>query len=191
MSSSPGAAGSPSAFKRYADFVAKLRVPCGFALVVLFGWLSRPSMESLAEGIPVALAGLALRAWATGHLEKNLRLTRSGPYALVRNPLYLGTSLAAAGFVIASQRWILAGVFAAVFLLVYLPVIELEEQHLRNLFPEFAEYAKQVPGLFPTFRPVRDGKSFRWALYRKNREYEAGLGFVAGVIFLAGRAWMQ
>jgi hypothetical protein len=53
-------------FKRYADFVAKLRVPCGFALVIAFGWLSRPTFQSLAMGLPVSIAGLALRAWATG-----------------------------------------------------------------------------------------------------------------------------
>lgn len=177
----------PSLFKRYADFVAKLRVPCGFVLVVAFGWLSHPTFESLAAGLPVSLAGLALRAWATGHLEKNMRLTRSGPYSFVRNPLYLGTLLVAAGFVIASRRWVLAALFATVFLLVYLPVIELEEQHLRNLFPEFREYANRVPALFPSWRPERHPERFRFALYRRNREYEALLGFLAGVAFLVGK----
>ena len=121
--------------KPYADAVAKLRVPCGFVMVAAFLWLSTPSLESLMAGLPVAFAGLALRAWAAGHLEKNQTLTQSGPYAHLRNPLYLGTLTVAAGFAVASRRWELGLLFAAVFGFIYLPVVELEEQHLRKLFP--------------------------------------------------------
>src|SRR5204863_6444290 len=85
--------------KPYADIVAKLRVPCGFALAAAFLWLSQPTFLSLAAGLPVSILGLGLRAWAAGHLEKNTTLTESGPYAWVRNPLYIGTLTAAAGFV--------------------------------------------------------------------------------------------
>ena len=122
--------------KPYADLVQRLRVPAGFVLVVAFGWLSQPNSQSLAWGLPVSLIGLWLRAWASGHLEKNMRLAESGPYAYVRNPLYLGTLIVAAGLAIASRQWPLAVLFAVVFLLIYLPAIELEEQHLRKLFPE-------------------------------------------------------
>jgi protein-S-isoprenylcysteine O-methyltransferase Ste14 len=95
--------------KPYADAVAKLRVTCGFVLVAAFLWLSAPTLTSLAAGIPVSILGLALRAWAAGHLQKDSTLTDSGPYAWVRNPLYLGTLSTAAGFVIASRRWELWG----------------------------------------------------------------------------------
>ena len=174
-------------FKPYADLVAKLRVPCGFILVIAFAWLSHPTAKSLALGLPVSLAGIALRSWATGHLEKNKRLVRSGPYAFVRNPLYLGTCLVAAGFVIAGRRWILAVLFAAVFSLVYLPVIELEEQHLRDLFPEFPDYASKVPTIFPTIHPLPHSEQFRWSLYRSNREYEALAAFFAGTALLVAK----
>ena len=135
--------------KPYADAVAKLRVPGGFLMVAAFLWLSAPTWTSLAIGLPVSALGLALRAWAAGHLEKNRSLAESGPYAYVRNPLYIGTLTVAAGFVIASRRWELGVLFAAVFLLIYLPVVELEEQHLRSLFPQYADYAKRVPRLWP------------------------------------------
>jgi protein-S-isoprenylcysteine O-methyltransferase Ste14 len=172
--------------KPYADAVAKLRVPGGFILVAAFLWFSTPSWTSLAIGIPVSLAGLALRAWAAGHLAKNLSLARSGPYAHVRNPLYIGTLAVAAGLVIAARRWELGILFASVFLLIYLPVVELEEQHLRKLFPEFADYAQRVPRLFPRVRPdtTRDSESFQWTVYSRNREYEALGGFLAGVAVL-------
>jgi protein-S-isoprenylcysteine O-methyltransferase Ste14 len=171
--------------KSYADAVAKLRVPFGFAMVAAFLWFSAPDAVSLAAGLPVASLGLALRAWAAGHLEKNLALAESGPYARVRNPLYLGTLTAAAGLAVAARAWELAALFGAVFGLVYLPVVELEEQHLRELFPEFEEYARRVPRLFPRFGAAPGaGKPFCWGLYWRNREYEALAGFLAGVAAL-------
>jgi protein-S-isoprenylcysteine O-methyltransferase Ste14 len=166
--------------KPYADLVARLRVTCGFILVAAFAWFSRP--EAL---------GLALRAWATGHVEKDSRLAQSGPYAYVRNPLYLGTLLAAAGFAIASRQWPLALLFGVVFVLIYLPAIELEEQHLRKLFPDFAAYAQRVPALWPTLAPLRRPERFRWELYARNREYQAGIGFLVGAGYLVMRALLQ
>lgn len=174
--------------KPYADLVARLRVICGFLLAGTFAWLSQPNKTSFAAGMPVAVLGLFLRAWAAGHLRKNMSLTESGPYAWVRNPLYLGTSLVAAGLVIASRRWELAVIFAAVFLLVYLPVIELEEQHLRKLFPEYAAYAQRVHKLVPL--PPRSNESaqnFQWSVYRRNEEYQAAIGLLAGAAWLVYR----
>src|SRR5438270_13727823 len=146
----------------YADRVARWRVATGFVLVAAFAWFSQPDFNSLIWGLSVSTLGLLLRAWATGHLEKNIRLAQSGPYAYVRNPLYIGTALVAAGLVIASRRWALAAIFAGVFVLVYLPVIALEEQHLRSLFPEFSAYARTVPALRPTFAAAPLQQPFRW-----------------------------
>ncbi|HYW42242.1 MAG TPA: isoprenylcysteine carboxylmethyltransferase family protein [Bryobacteraceae bacterium] len=172
--------------KRYADAVARLRVPSGFLLVAVFAWFSRPSAPSLAIGLPISVVGLALRAWAAGCLAKNQRLATAGPYAHTRNPLYIGTLLVAAGLVTASRSLGLGILFAAVFLLVYLPVIQLEEQHLRRLFPEYSAYAAQVPALCPRLRPPANSlpNPFRWSLYLKNQEYNAGAGFAAGLLFL-------
>jgi protein-S-isoprenylcysteine O-methyltransferase Ste14 len=173
--------------KPYADLVARLRVTCGFIMVAAFAWFSRPDAKSLALGLPVSALGLVLRAWATGHVEKNIRLAESGPYSYVRNPLYLGTLLAAAGFAIASRQWPLAVLFGVVFLFIYLPAIELEEQHLRNLFPDFAAYAERVPALWPTLAPLRSSQRFQWSLYVRNREYQALIGFVLGAALLLAK----
>lgn len=170
--------------KPYADLVQRLRVTAGFVLVAAFAWLSHPTIRSLAFGLPVSTAGLLLRAWAAGHLAKNMRLAETGPYAYVRNPLYLGTLIVAAGLAIASHRWALAALFAAVFVLVYLPAIELEEQHLRALFPGFASYSDRVPALWPNFSKAKSPQRFRFSLYVRNREYQALLGFLAGAAFL-------
>ena len=175
--------------KPYADLVARLRVPFGFVLVVAFALLSQPNPQSLAYGLPIGIAGLLIRAWAAGHLEKNMQLAQTGPYGYVRNPLYIGTLLVAAGLVVASREWILAAIFGAVFLFVYLPVIELEEQHLRTLFPEYASYAQRVPALIPTFRTGGSTGRFRWKYYIRNEEYQALIGFLAGAVFLLLKWW--
>jgi protein-S-isoprenylcysteine O-methyltransferase Ste14 len=175
--------------KPYADAVAKLRVPGGFVLVAAFLWLSAPSLASLEIGFPVSIVGLGLRAWAAGHLEKNTTLAEGGPYAYVRNPLYIGTLLTAAGLAIASRRWELGALFAAVFLLIYLPVVELEEQHLRGLFPEYHDYARRVPKLLPGLSGGgSSSKRFRWSIYVKNQEFQALLGFLVGASVLVWKA---
>jgi hypothetical protein len=68
-------------------------------------------------------------------------------------------------------------------------VIQLEEQHLRRLFPEYASYAENVPALLPRLTPFRqkNANPFRASLYLKNQEYQAAAGFFAGVLFLLWR----
>lgn len=184
--------GAPeSGRKRYARLAARLRVPTGFVVAALFAALARPSPASLAAGLPLAFAGLALRAWASGHLEKNLALATSGPFAYTRNPLYLGTLTVAAGFALAARNLWLAVLFALYFGLAYLPAISEEESYLRQIFPGYAEYAARVPRLVPRLAPVKRSGCFRRALYVRNREYQALLGYLAGAAFLAGRLLLR
>jgi protein-S-isoprenylcysteine O-methyltransferase Ste14 len=170
--------------KRFADAVQKWRVPSGIALAALFALLADPVLPTLLLGLPFCLLGLAIRAWAAGHLRKNETLTVSGPYAFVRNPLYIGSLLVALGCVIAAARAELAILAGLYFLLVYLPVVELEEQHLAELFPAFRDYAGRVRAFLPTLPGRLPSESFSFALYRRNREQRALYGFAAVYAFL-------
>src|ERR1035437_6098550 len=105
-----------------------------------------------------------------GCLAKDRQLATGGPYAYTRNPLYIGTLLVAAGLVLASRSILLGALFATVFALVYLPVIQNEEQHLRRLFPEYAGYAARVPALWP--RLTRAGNSTN--PFRRSEERRVG-----------------
>src|ERR1700676_2235658 len=140
--------------KPWADAVARLRGPSGFLIVLVFGWVSHPTPQSTRICVPLLLAGPLLRAWAAGCLAKNRELATGGPYAHTRNPLYIGTLLVAAGLAVASRSPGLALLFASVFLLIYLPVIQNEEQHLRQIFPEYSAYAGRVPALWPRLTPA-------------------------------------
>jgi protein-S-isoprenylcysteine O-methyltransferase Ste14 len=173
--------------KAYADQAARLRVSAGFIMVAAFAIFCNPTPGSLRIGLPVSLCGLALRAWAAGHLAKNERLAVSGPYAFTRNPLYLGTLLTALGFAAASHSAPLAILFGGLFVLVYLPAIELEEQHLKAILPGYASFAARVPLLLPRWPEGLGPVDFSWDLYLKNREYQAFAGWLLGAAWLVVR----
>ncbi len=177
--------------KRYAETAARWRVRVGFVVVVLFLWLARPTWTSLATGTAIGLCGMALRAWAAGHLAKNERLATGGPFAYVRNPLYLGSLVVGLGFALCGAHAGIAVLLLAYFLLFFLPVVEEEEAHLRNLFPAYTDYAAHVPRLFPRWAlRLRPAEPFRLALYTKNQEYRALAGFLFGLLLLAAKIWL-
>ncbi|MBV9679451.1 MAG: isoprenylcysteine carboxylmethyltransferase family protein, partial [Acidobacteriaceae bacterium] len=174
--------------KPYADFVQRLRVPCGFLLLITFATLSEPSRLSMLIGIPLSVLGLLLRGWASGHLAKDQQLATSGPYSYIRNPLYAGTLVTALGIAIASRNLWLCLIFAAAFGLIYLPAVELEEQHLSEIFPNYAAYAKRVRRFLPVSRISGSNRRFSFALYKRNEEYKALLGFLLALLWLIWRS---
>ncbi|HUO17061.1 MAG TPA: isoprenylcysteine carboxylmethyltransferase family protein [Verrucomicrobiae bacterium] len=168
----------------WSRIARRIRVPLGFAFAILYLWLAHPSWAFIAFGFILILPGLLLRALASGHVRKNEALAVSGPYAYTRNPLYLGSLLMGIGFCVAARSIWIAIVLLAMFFAIYLPVIRSEEAFLRGTFPEFEDYARAVPRMFPritSYRPNADSSSgeFSFDLYRKHREYNALLGALA------------
>ncbi|MCL5005382.1 MAG: isoprenylcysteine carboxylmethyltransferase family protein [Acidobacteria bacterium] len=172
--------------KNFGTFAARWRVPMGFALGIAYLVFAQPTVPLLAGGALVALGGLGVRAYAAGYLDKNRSLAMSGPYAYTRNPLYLGSLLIGLGLVIAGGQWLLALVFIFFFVFVYGPVMRREEAGLREQYGQaFEAYAAAVPLFFPHRTSIdTSSEKFQWKLYCRNREYEASLGYIAGVLFL-------
>jgi protein-S-isoprenylcysteine O-methyltransferase Ste14 len=163
----------------------RIRVPLGFAFAAAYIWLARPTMGSIIAGGSVALVGLLIRGLASGHVRKNEQLTVSGPYAYTRNPLYLGSLVLAAGFVIAARSWWVALIGIVIFFVIYIPVMRSEENFLRAHFPDFADYARHVPRLFPRFTPYQSSSNvFSPHLYWKHREYNAAIGLALMIAVL-------
>ena len=177
----------------WSAIARRIRVPLGFAFAVVYLLWARPTSMSMLIGTAFIIPGLLVRALASGHVRKNEELTTSGPYAYTRNPLYLGSLILAVGFLVAARNWWIAAAALAVFLFVYLPVIAAEENYLRERFPQFAEYARQVPRLLPRLSPFHNSfGGFSWELYRKHHEYEAALGALGMVAALAAKMlWMS
>ncbi|HYR95642.1 MAG TPA: isoprenylcysteine carboxylmethyltransferase family protein [Candidatus Binatus sp.] len=162
------------------------RVRVGLPLAVACVVLAHPTSRSMVVGGCLALAGLLVRAAAAGHLSKHATLTTSGPYAVIRHPLYLGSVVVAAGLLVAAHSW-LAAIFVAAYLAVFYPLaMRREEEKLgRRHGPVFEEYAARVSGLRP--RSMRAGVStwqFSWGLYRYNGEFQSALGVLAALAVL-------
>lgn len=180
-------------------FWMRWRVRAGYPVAVLFWIFARPSYRSIAVGGAITAFGLVIRAISAGHLKKDRELATSGPYALTRNPLYLGSSLLAAGFAIAGGSWADGALVIAYFAVFYYAVMRNEEADLRKRFgATFDEYASRVPLFFPRAAPrrvprpiARAEKSFSWALYRRNREYNALIGTLVGIGLLGVRMWLR
>lgn len=174
--------------ERFQPYAQRIRVPSGFVLAALYLYLAHPTPRLLLCGGILAVLGVGLRAWASGHLRKNETLTVSGPYLWTRNPLYLGSLVMGLGCAIAGGSWLIAGTLVLFFLMIYLPVMRAEAQHLTHLFPaEYPDYAARVPLLLPRLAALPNEAlqvKFDSRLYWRYREYRAALGIICVFGFL-------
>jgi protein-S-isoprenylcysteine O-methyltransferase Ste14 len=180
---------SERASGEWSKIARRVRVPLGFVFAVFYFWIAQPTWRSMAFGLIGIFPGLWIRALASGYVRKNESLAISGPYAYTRNPLYLGSLLIGIGFAIASRSWWVGVALLVMFFAIYVPVIRDEERFLKEMFPEFSQYERSVPRMWPRVRPwsARDkaGPRFALDLYLKHREYNALLGTAAMMAVLA------
>ncbi len=173
----------------YSEVAKRLRLPLGFILAISYLVFARPTPLTLAVGGAIALVGVLVRAWASGHISKNERLARSGPYAHTRNPLYFGSFLIAAGFAIAAH-WALLLLVVAFFVLIYAPTMQRERANIAGRFPDSYEaYAANVPAFVPRPTPWKathpdEENAFSLDLYMKHGEWKAGLTFLVVMAWL-------
>ncbi|MEZ5319121.1 MAG: methyltransferase [Vicinamibacterales bacterium] len=159
--------------------LARLRVPLGFVCAALAFWLARPTATSLWIGLGLALPGELLRLWAAGHIDKGREITRSGPYRHLRHPLYVGSSIMAAGFVVAAGRLVVAALVLGYMAVTLTAAMRTEEATLDRKFA----------GGYTAYREGRAdpvARRFSWSRVLANREYRAVAGFVigAGILIL-------
>jgi protein-S-isoprenylcysteine O-methyltransferase Ste14 len=170
---------------RWQRVARRIRVPLGFVVAAVFLVFAQPTMESMLWSLVLVVPGLWLRAYAAGYVRKNAELTRTGPYAYTRNPLYLGSMGIAFGFAVAAGIWWLGGLLVVMFLLIYVPTILSEEAFLRGEFAGFDEYAGRVPRLLPRWTPARfegaevGAGAVSRERYLHHREYNSLIGAAA------------
>jgi protein-S-isoprenylcysteine O-methyltransferase Ste14 len=148
-----------------------------------------PTPRSVAAGLPLVLAGVALRVWAAGHLLKTRELTVSGPYAYTRNPLYVGTFAIGAGFAVLAGTTVAAiavPIGLALFFGSYFPRKERTESALLGkLYGErYRTYHAAVPALLPRLRawsPGADAVNPHWRFERVRGNSELGVALAVAV----------
>jgi protein-S-isoprenylcysteine O-methyltransferase Ste14 len=156
-------------------------VPLGFLFAIVVLWLATPTWRTLAWGLPIAALGEALRIWAAGHLEKSREVTRSGPYRWLRHPLYVGSSLMAAGLAVAAGSLVVAAIVAIYMTATITAAIVTENAFLRQTFG--ADYAAWQAGAAPAVE-----RRFSVERAIRNREYRALTGFLLIAALLAYKA---
>ncbi len=171
-------------------FLQRIRIPLGFLFAIIFVVFARPTFWTLIIGSVIAAIGLAIRAWASGHIRKAKSLATSGPYAFTRNPLYVCSFVLGVGFTVASGVWWLGLVFCALFLGIYWPVMRVEAEDMRRIFgEEFAKYERDVSMFIPWLGVwKRTDDNFDYQLYLQYREYRAAIGAAIAVGALAVKA---
>lgn len=128
-------------------------------------------------GLPFVIVGEAIRIWATGYLTKMAAVITAGPFALCRNPLYVGSFFITMGYFVISNRldvWIIGTVL---FWLFHGGAIIYEEKMLLEKFgDEYAEYCKVTPRLIPHSFSLKGNGSFSFDQIMRNNEYRGFAG---------------
>jgi protein-S-isoprenylcysteine O-methyltransferase Ste14 len=160
-----------------SEALARKRVPLGFVCGATVLWLAHPTVRTLALGVSIASAGELLRIWAAGHLEKGREVTRSGPYRLVRHPLYIGSAIIGVGFAIAGARLSVAVLIAVYLTITTLSAVRTEEAAMRAAFGEqYDAYSKS------SATPIDRRFSITRAIRNKEHRAIAGLLAVAAIL---------
>ncbi|MDZ4851896.1 MAG: isoprenylcysteine carboxylmethyltransferase family protein [Pirellulaceae bacterium] len=191
--------------QHWTKWFVRKRVPLtlvSFIAIISFDLLVRrnPPMDPLdfrqlgsAVGTCVVSVGIAIRSWSAGMLKKSEVLATSGPYALVRNPLYVGSFLMMFGFCLLLKDWLaLAFVIGPMALLYWYQVMS-EEKYMAKIFSEsWPSYRATTGRFFP--KNLRREVLVPWSLSRwiKNEEYQAFFSALLALVvlhFFTGRIW--
>jgi protein-S-isoprenylcysteine O-methyltransferase Ste14 len=167
------------------------RVRLGYVAGLAALVLARPETTLLVAGFGAALLGECLRLWASGHIEKTVRLATGGPYAHSRNPLYVGSVLMGLGLGLAAGSPWVALATLLYFAAFYPSAIRSEAQFLEGKFGDaYVAWAREVPLFFPRLTPGGPKESrFSWERIRANKEWRTALALpgVALALYLRTR----
>lgn len=183
-----------------------------YAVVVVMVAAADPSPEkwkrwNFAVGVALLGACLWIRLWAAGHLVKNKVLTVTGPYAYVKNPLYIGTFLGMVGFAFVAMgdptqevwylrhlNWILLAAGIVAFVAYYVPYKKRREgDRLREIFGEaWDHYDRSVPDYFPRLRRYERAvdRPWSWRTACENSEHWTPLAVTAGLAAVVWNRWL-
>ena len=169
-------------------------------LMVIF---AKPTITSLIVGFIVALFGEYLRVWGVSWAGSETRTTGgvggtyliiSGPFAYVRNPLYLGNILLYVG--IGLMSWALFPYLQlaafVVFSFQYHFIVLEEEKYLIDEFNDYTVYCKNVPRFIPRLTPYKNSSVQQppFNLKAGFRSEQRSLQAFAGVVLVLLIIWI-
>jgi protein-S-isoprenylcysteine O-methyltransferase Ste14 len=147
-----------------------------------------------AAGGAMLLAAILGRTWCTLYIggRKSTEIVKDGPYSVTRNPLYVFSTIGAAGIGAMTGSLTVAVGFAVVSYLAFYFVTLVEEEYLAQTFDQpYRQYMQEVPRFFPRLRLFRESEMLSvppWILYRT---FADGLMFLAAYPFFEFVEYMQ
>jgi steroid 5-alpha reductase family enzyme len=171
-------------------FFLKIRIPLALVAVGLIIAYGDPDL--FLPALSVSLAGALLQSWCFGTLHKKKELAAGGPYALTRNPMYLGRYFLVLGILMLSGVWWLLPLFTVLYYFYMVNRVRREEEVLRGIFEqEYETYCSAVPRFLPTLKPFRGNPvlTFRRDLFLLNHGHWNFLSVIAfyGIAYFAIR----
>jgi protein-S-isoprenylcysteine O-methyltransferase Ste14 len=174
------------------SFLVRMRVPIAIAIATAVIVWADPRW--LWPALAVSMAGELIQLWCFATLDKNASLACRGPYAIVRNPMYLGRFFILGGaLMLLGQPWLLV-LYAVVYWFYMANRVGREERRLREVLgTPYAEYCagtrRFLPGAPYRGEPVL---VWDWALFRQNHGGQNFAGtaafWIAAIAWLATRA---
>ncbi|MHA2611475.1 MAG: methyltransferase family protein [bacterium JZ-2024 1] len=166
----------------------RFRLPVSQAYLILLILITEGNIQNWFWSTPLVVLGILWRLWASGIIHKNRAVAKTGPYALMRHPLYFGSFLIGLGFTSAALPHPLFLIFySLLFFVFYFPLMVEEEKKLLHAFPEeYGNYQAEVPRFLPNFRHRKDlFAGFSWKTVQENREWAGMLMVLAlwGILF--------
>ena len=167
--------------------LSRWRIQLGFCFTIAALLCARPTWHSYLSFLPLVAGGVALRAWARGHLDRAERVCTGGPYRLMRHPLYVGSFLMGLGVTLMSLPWAFVPLFVVVFLVMYVPKALREEAYLSHRFGDaYPLYANAVGPVMPHLRHGIVGEDirshFEWRRVWRHREWHTWIGLAAVLV---------
>lgn len=139
--------------------------------------IAKPTPKSFWIGLPFIIIGEAIRIWSAGYLDKLERLITGGPFALCRNPLYIGSFFISVGYFIICGNPVILTICVILFWVFHCGAVIHEEKMLREKFgQDFLNYCKAVPRFIPRFRSSKGNGEFSISQLMSNREPKSMLG---------------
>lgn len=143
----------------------------------------------------LTLSGFAIRVYTVGvaapgtsgrntRRQKAASLNTTGPYSVVRHPLYLANSIIALGLSLFPHAWLTPPLAATLAIGYYACIAQREEQYLRERFgAAFDAWAARVPAIIPALsRYVPAGRPFEWRVVLRREFYALALILVMPLI---------
>ena len=167
------------------------KIPLFIGAVLLIAF-AKPSWPGIGIGAILVLGGEAVRVWASGHLQKNEALTVTGPYAFVKNPLYVGSILITVGFCILAGNIYLLGAATLMFCFHYIPYKKrVEGDRLKKIFgAQYEDYDEKVPDYIPRRTPYSNQKgSWQFKCFIENSEEGILILILCGIVVVLSRPY--